>query len=61
MQSTQYLNARLTDSPVYAWVAITLSSPRIRTRVVAIASMPSVTPFKEYSRSVTGTCEHAKL
>lgn len=34
-----------------------LFSARIRTLVVAIASMPSVTAFMEYSRSVTGSCK----
>lgn len=51
-----YLNVRFTMSPLKAWVDEWLLSPRIKTLVLAMASIPSVTAVKEYSRSVTGTC-----
>lgn len=55
------LKDRLTVSPVTAFMDGGLFSPRMTTRVVAIASIPSVTELSEYSRRVTGTCKWMKI
>jgi hypothetical protein len=50
------LKERLKDWPVRACLALLLTSPVTTTRVVAIASMPSVTDVILYSRRTVGIC-----
>jgi len=50
------LKERLKDWPVRACLALMLTSPVTTTRVVAIASMPSVTDVILYSRRTVGIC-----
>jgi hypothetical protein len=55
-----YLKERLKEWPVKACLELLATSPVTTTRVVAIASMPSVTEVMPYSRRTVGICRHSK-